>query len=427
MTHFGLVFPAASGHINPVLPLGVELQRRGHQVTCFCTIDAAPKVAAAGLQQETIGLEQFPAGRAIELSNQLGELQGIAALRFTIDIFRQATAMRLRELPDRLRALGIETLIYDQQLWEGTTIAAHTNLPIVTFTAALITNPEPSIPPFFTDRAYQPGAWNNLQNQLGTKFFRYLTTSIIQLVDRARAEWQLPPIKNPTEYHSSIAQISQQPAVFEYPRPSLPDWCHFVGPMHTSSSRQSVTFPWKKLDGRPLIYASLGTLQNQLMSVFTKIAESCQDTPYQLVISLGRSEAQIPDLPGQPIVVPFAPQLEILEQTSLVITHAGLNTTLECLGRGVPMIAIPLANDQPGVAARIAWSGCGEKISPKKLTTALLRQKIDRVMENDSYRDRASFLQQAIQKAGGVTMAANICEAAARGVPVSSVAHPKTA
>jgi zeaxanthin glucosyltransferase len=421
MTHFGIVFPAASGHINPVLPLGIELQKRGHQVTCFSTIDAASKVAAAGLQQETIGLEQFPAGRAAQLSSQLGELQGIAALRFTIDIFHQSTEVRLKELPDRLRALGVEVLIYDQQLREGPTIAAHLNIPIVTFAASLISNPEPTIPPFFSDRAYQHSFWHNLQNQLGVALFSYLTRPIAQLIDQAREEWHLSPVQNSTEYHyhSSIAQISQQPAEFEYPRPSLPKYCYFTGPFHSSESRQPVAFPWKKLDGRPLIYASLGTLQNQSISIFSTIAEACQDSPYQLVIALGRDDAEIPELPGNPVVVPFAPQLELLAQASLVITHAGLNTTLECLAKGIPMIAIPLANDQPGVAARIVWAGCGEKISPKKLTAVLLRQKIDQVMGTPSYRDRARFLQQAIQKSGGVTLAANICEAATTGEPVS--------
>lgn len=418
MTHFGLVFPAASGHINPVLPLGIELQNRGHQVTCFCPIDASPKVTAAGLPQKIIGLEQFPAGRIAEFSDQLGGMQGIAALRFTIDIFRQSTEVRLRELPDLLRDLGIEALIYDQQLREGPTIAAHLNIPIVTFAAALISNSEPTIPPFFSDRAYQPSLWHNLQNQLGEQLVRYLTRPITKLIDQARREWQLPPIKNSTEYHSSIAQISQQPPEFEYPRPSLPNWCYFTGPFHTSESRQPMAFPWKKLDGRPLIYASLGTLQNQLMWIFSKIAEACQDSPYQLVIALGRTDAQIPELPGNPIVVPFAPQLELLAQASLVITHAGLNTTLECLTKGIPLVAIPLANDQPGVASRIVWAGCGEKILPKNLTVELLRQKIDQVMGNPSYRDRARFLQQAIQKAGGVTLAANICEAAAAGKPM---------
>lgn len=38
MTHFGLLCPTTSGHIYSLLPLGKELQKRGHKVTCFLTL-----------------------------------------------------------------------------------------------------------------------------------------------------------------------------------------------------------------------------------------------------------------------------------------------------------------------------------------------------------------------------------------------------
>ena len=40
MTHFGLICPASTGHLNTMLPLGKELQRRGHRVTLFGILDA---------------------------------------------------------------------------------------------------------------------------------------------------------------------------------------------------------------------------------------------------------------------------------------------------------------------------------------------------------------------------------------------------
>jgi len=55
------------------------------------------------------------------------------------------------------------------------------------------------------------------------------------------------------------------------------------------------------------------------------------------------------ELAGEPIVVEFAPQLELLKRAALCITHAGLNTALECLSNGLPMVAIPITNDQPGL------------------------------------------------------------------------------
>lgn len=109
------------------------------------------------------------------------------------------------------------------------------------------------------------------------------------------------------------------------------------------------------MTGQPLIYASLGTLQNRLQYVFQYIAQACVGLDAQLIISLGGgiSPESIPELPGSPLVVGYAPQLELLQKASLVITHAGLNTTIESLSHGVPMVAIPISLDQPGVAARI--------------------------------------------------------------------------
>jgi len=46
-------------------------------------------------------------------------------------------------------------------------------------------------------------------------------------------------------------------------------------------------------------------------------------------------------LPGSPLVV-YAPQLELLAKARLTITHAGLNTVLDSLSNGVPLVAIPI-------------------------------------------------------------------------------------
>ncbi len=103
----------------------------------------------------------------------------------------------------------------------------------------------------------------------------------------------------------------------------------------------------------------------------------------------------------------------------MMITHAGMNTAMECLTNGVPMVAIPVANDQPGVAARIAWTGCGETIPIKKLNIANLKNAIQKVLTNPSYKENAVRLQKAIAASGGVSRAADIIEQAiATGKPV---------
>ena len=87
--------------------------------------------------------------------------------------------------------------------------------------------------------------------------------------------------------------------------------------------------------------------------------------------------------------------------------------------RGVQMVAIPIANDQPGGAARVAWSGSGAVVPLKCASAARLRAAIDQVWGDPSYRSNAQRLQQAIAAAGGVARAADIVEQAINtGQPV---------
>ena len=119
-------------------------------------------------------------------------------------------------------------------------------------------------------------------------------------------------------------------------------------------------------------------------------------------------------------MVGYAPQLELLQKATLTITHAGMNTTLESLSNGVPIVAIPITNDQPGVAARIAWTGTGEVIPLGKVSVEKLQKAIKRVLTEASYKKNAMRLQTAIRSAGGVSRAADIVEVVATGKPVFS-------
>jgi zeaxanthin glucosyltransferase len=91
----------------------------------------------------------------------------------------------------------------------------------------------------------------------------------------------------------------------------------------------------------------------------------------QLVLSIGKNinPENLGPIPSNSIVVRSAPQIELLKRAALCITHAGLNTSLESLAHGVPMVAIPIGYDQPGTAARIAHHGTGEFIEVDELTT----------------------------------------------------------
>ncbi len=414
MTHFGIICPAMAGHLNPMTTLGYELHRRGHRVTVLGIEDARSKVLAAGLGFETLGKSDFPPGSTKDLFTELGKLSGSEALEYTINAIANTAKMFLRDAPEAIKTLGIEALLVDQAAPEGGSIAEHLDIPFVSICNALMLNRELSVPPFSTLWNYDPTPAGLERNRQGydkvNSFGKYLR----QITNDYRQQWNLPTYDSSNQFYSRLAQIAQQPAELEFPRKELPSCFHFIGSCSNPNSRKSVSFPYEKLNGKPLIYASLGTLQNRLLWIFQAIAIACAQLDVQLVMALGggASPDSLPELPGNAIVVGYAPQLELLQKAILTITHAGMNTTLESLSNGVPMVAIPITNDQPGVAARIAWTGTGEVVPLAEVSAQKLEQAITRVLTQDSYKKNALRLQEAIERGGGVSKAADIIERA---------------
>jgi MGT family glycosyltransferase len=209
--------------------------------------------------------------------------------------------------------------------------------------------------------------------------------------------------------------LAQLPKELDFAATPWPQQFRYAGPFHDGERRASVAFPWERLTGERIIYASLGTLQNGLEEIFSTIAEGVGDRAgVQLVLSVGPflDVEKITSLPQNAIVVQQAPQLELLKQATLCITHAGLNTALECLAEGVPMVAIPITNDQPGVAARITAAGAGTTVPLHMLTAKLLRTHIDEVLDQPAFRQNAQRFMGIIAATDGLNKAADLLEEA---------------
>jgi len=218
---------------------------------------------------------------------------------------------------------------------------------------------------------------------------------------------------DPLATMSDLAWLTQTPKEFDFESSHWPPQFHYTGPFHDGRARIESDFPWDRLTGEQLIYASMGTLQNGLESVFSTIAEAVGRRPgMQLVLSIGPTlnPNQVQSLPDNSIIVSNAPQVELLRRSALCITHAGLNTTLESLAQGVPMVAIPVSTDQPGVAARIAYTKTGAYVPLQEMTAPGLSVLIDEVLSNPEYRQNANKMKQAIVQTNGLEKAVDLLE-----------------
>src|SRR5262245_52224692 len=415
MRRIGILSFSSPGHYYPLTALGRRLQSRGHEVVYFQVADLERPIRAAGLQFRQIGRDDFPAGALRARDEEVGRLTGRAALRCGLRGIERKAEMLFRDAPAAIRDEGVDSLIVDQIEMAGGTVAEHLGLPFVSAAAALPVNLDTSVPPCTLPWSHRVGVGARFRNWAGNVAFGWVISGVLRTINRQRRAWGLPPARDLDALFSGLAQVSQLPAALELPGRRLPPHCHHTGPWTDAAGRAPVDFPWERLDpDRPLAYASMGTLQNGILRTFRMIAEACAGLDLQLVISLGGGQdpALLGDLPGDPVVVGYAPQLDLIRRAALTISHGGLNTALESLAQGVPMVVLPVAYDQPGVGARVERAGAGRSIPVGRLTAGRLRDAVREVLGDPAYRKRAVHFRSRIEAADGLNRAADVIEAA---------------
>src|SRR5262245_65641844 len=104
-----------------------------------------------------------------------------------------------------------------------------------------------------------------------------------------------------------MAVITQTPKEFDFPGIPWPAQFHYTGPFHDNNGREPIAFPWKKLSGSHLVYASMGTLVNGLQKVYKTVLRALEQLPeLQVVLSVGKNVNPecLGSIPSNVIVVP---------------------------------------------------------------------------------------------------------------------------
>jgi MGT family glycosyltransferase len=401
-------------------------------VVYFQVADLERPIREAGLPFRQIGREDFPPGSLRARDEEVSKLKGLAALRCGLRGIERKAMMLFRDAPAAIRDEGIDALIVDQIEMAGGTVAEYLGLPFVSAAAALPVNLDTSVPPCTLPWSHRVGVGARFRNWAGNAAFEWIFSGLRGTINRQRRAWGLPAVQGLNGTFSRLSQVAQLPPALELPGRRLPPGFHHTGPWTDAAGREPVDFPWERLDSsRPLVYASMGTLQNGVLETFRMMAEACAGLDLQLVISLGGGQdpALLGDLRGDPVVVGYAPQLDLIQRSALTISHGGLNTVLESLAWGVPMVVLPVTYDQPGVGARVEWSGVGRSIPVGRLAVDRLREAVRLVLGNSFYRVRASRMQSRIEAADGLNRAADLIEAAfgtgSRAVPPEVGLHAR--
>lgn len=393
-----------TGHLHPATAFGRRLARRGHKVIFFNFVTTKAVIRAAELSFAPIAT---PCSQGMmqpkEFRSKAEEsLYGLQA----------ATELMLKEAPEAIKSAKPDALVIDQMDFAAGTVAEMLGLPFIHFSTSAPIFESADVPPVFFPWRYTQNPIARKRNITGNILLWRFLEPVFSLLNQQRQSWGLRPFRNINDTISPRALITQMPAFLDFPSSCKPKQLFYTGPFFDGGGRRVIKFPWERLRDKPLIYASMGTRRHDEQRIFHMIAEACKDLDAQLVISTGGNLAELGALTGEPIVVPYAPQLELLSKASLTITHAGANTMLESLSNGVPLVAIPVADDQPGIAARIKRAGAGAIIPFKNVSAEKLRKAVGDVFENQAYRSAARKIQTMIQEKDWLESAADIAEAA---------------
>jgi MGT family glycosyltransferase len=387
--------------------LARELQGRGHRITFFGFPDMAPRLPP-GLGFRAVGESDQPPGSLEPYLRRLSRLGSpLSFWKFIHDLAR-FTDVICRDLPAVLDRLAPDALIVDQTDAASSLVATALGIPFVNIANALPLNLEPALPPPVLSWPYDPSPKGLRRNRGGYRVARLVERPITRAIRRHAERLGRPDIRFADQSWSERAQITQCVRGLDFPRERLPAGFHYAGPFREADAPLDFDLP---ADGKPVVFCSLGTLQGSRSKLFRTVAAAAAELDLTLVIAHGGllPQSEIARLPGRPIVRPYVPQRALLARCALAVTHAGFNTVMDALSFGVPMVALPIAFEQPATGARLERAGAAVVLQRRR-TEARVREALRAVLERPSYRESAGRLAAEIAVAGGVKKAADLIE-----------------
>lgn len=422
MSHFGVVAPPFPSHFSAMEALSVALIERGHRVTFLHRAEAGAWLSDARIGFHALGRGSHLAGNLVVSLRRAANPGSPWGLRRVIGDMADTTDMFCRELPAALKSLGIDAVLGDQMEAAAGLVAQALSLPFISVACALPINREAGVP--LPVMSFAAGRHERALRmcQGSSDVYDWLMTPHRRSIATNAQALGLPVRDGMHDWLSPLLQLSQTVAGFDFARLQAPAHLHHVGPLRGATGAKnkidtSGTPDLATVDPqRPFIFASLGTLQGHRHALLLRIAKACRLVDAQLLIAhCGGLDARAVTAlkkAGATWVCAFADQQAVLERADAVVSHAGLNTVMDAIAARTPILAMPIAFDQPGVAARVKHAGVGLCASARWASPARIAAQLRRLLDEAAFAQRCTELAGAVHVAGGTARAADLIEAA---------------
>ena len=404
MAHYLLAATPIPGHVLPMLRIGADLRRRGHDV-CLLTGDRFRETTcAAGLRAAVLPPDAQPR----PVSGARAGALPVLARRWLIgraemwSLFTAPLAQQHRALQAILDASRFDAVLVDLA-FTGVLpmlLAERPRPPVLVCGVSPLTLSSVDTPPFGTGWAPRPGTnyapmtwvvhhlmFRSTQKRLGRALHSVGSpTSPVFLTD-----WPL------------LADWLLQLTVpgFEYPRRDLPATVTFTGPVLPEASEPPGGIPdwWDELDGfRKVVHVTQGTWDNRDLGRLIGPTFRALAHRDDLVVVATTGGAPISTIrapiPTNARISDHLPYPRLLPRVDAMVTNGGYGGVQHALSHGVPLVVAGDTADKPEVAARVAYTGAGIDLGTGEPSATAIAAAVDDVLTDDRYRHAAQRLRR---------------------------------
>jgi MGT family glycosyltransferase len=425
-------FPeGAFGPTNNCVGIGEVLKRRGHRVVFVIEESFVGTLEDKGFEERLMRLAPPP-----EVPEEPGQFWK-DFIRETAPVFRKSTFDQLSEfMAPTWEALLDGARYVDERLVEifdelqpdaivEDNVCAFPAIPASgrPWVRIVSCNPlelkDPELPPPYTGLPLDDrSSWDEYRHE-----YRRAIDEMQAGFSEFCVERGAPPLADGEMIHASEwLNLCIYPSEVDYPRsePLGDTWHNLESSVRTTDAEW--TPPPEIADGEgALVYVSLGSLGSGDVPLMKRLVEVLADSPLRYVVSKGPQHAEY-ELAGNMVGEEFLPQVSVLPQVDLVITHGGNNTTTESLHFGKPMIVLPIFWDQHDNAQRIDETGFGIRLPTYSFGDGDLPAAIDRLLADQDLAGRLADVSKRLQAAPGNERAADLIEqVAVTAEPAASV------
>ena len=373
----------------PTLAIARALVGRGHSVRVLAPPSLRPGVEAAGCK--FVAYARAPVHRERRASAVLGRAR--AAL-VPPEVIRAAPARAFADdLVDEIEREPADVLVIDFMLAGTIAAAERAGLPTTALMHTLYCLPAPGRPPFGPGLVPGRGPGTRLRDRALAVVARGAQGRRLRDLNAARRRLGLARVASAADQLARVDRLLVLTSeAFDLPVSSLPGNVRYVGAQFDDRAvGADVDFASFRAGASPFVVMSLST-RFALPKVAQRVLDALGTLPVQGLITLGHAPgANGLRLPPNVSATRFVPHSAVLPRTSLMITHAGLGTVMAASAHGVPLLCIPLKNDQFENAARVVAAGVGLRMR-KHATSRALARTIREMLDEPRFGEAAQCL-----------------------------------